>query len=32
MPIVVGVPRVRQAAELVAKIKLVEGRLEMFAH
>ena len=32
MPIVVGVARVREAVQFVAKIKLVEGRLEMFTH
>jgi hypothetical protein len=32
MPIVVRVARVREAVQLVAEIKLVEGRLEMLAH
>ena len=32
MPIVVGVARVREAVQFVAKIKSVEGRLEMFTH
>lgn len=32
MPVVVGVARVREAVQLVAKVKLVEGRLEMVAH
>ena len=30
MPIVVGVARVREAVQLLAKIQLVEGRMEMF--
>lgn len=32
MAVVVGVPWVREAVQLVAKLKLVEGRLEMFTH
>ena len=32
MPVVVGVTWVREALQFVAKIKLIEGRFEMFTH